>query len=150
MKTIPIIIFLFCTKTFLFGQDSTHKYDAILSRALERNIVHPFDYNGGVVGVNIIKISKKDSLLVFKSLFTTDKKFEILDYQRVIKDVNRRCSKLVESPLELIIPIWFQYGDDRLTSDDQIKVDKKINHLKKKGKIISSFPISIVKFEIVR
>ena len=146
MKKIVIINFVlfFLFPILSFGQNENHRFDTMLVKALERNISHPYDFNKGMTGINIIEISKKDSVLSFKSVFKTDAKFEILNYEAIIKDINKRCNKLIQKPFKLIIPINFLFidlDDVPISDKDKLNADKKLKKLKRRGKTISNISV---------
>ena len=147
LKYIIIFILLFSLKKHSFGQTENHKYDSILVKALERNIGHPYYHNGSITGANIIKITKKDSILSFTSIFKTNPNFEILNYESVINDVNIKCNKFINKTFELIIPIYFFFidmDDIPLDPKERLKVDKKLNKFRRQKKNVSSLYVTVI------
>ena len=152
MKIVIQILFLACLAFSSSGQSLNHQYDSILFKSLQRYIGHPRDQNGGETGVNLLQVSKKDSTISVRSVYMSDKKFDILNFNLVIKGVNQRCNKIINAPFDIIVPVYFRYGEEDIEPlSEQFKKDvaKKIKKLKRHGYTISDWPVTVVEFGII-
>ena len=138
---ISVYIF-FCT-SHAFAQSESHFYDSILNWALTKALAHPYENNGGKFGVNIIMLSKNDSIISFESIYKTDDRFAIINKEAFLKLINFRCSKYIKPPFELIIPIFFNYAFEDLPYEMITEANKSLNDFKRLNRNISQLPVKV-------
>ena len=134
----------------LYAQKEGHQFDSLLFKTLERNVAHPYSTNGATAGVNLLKLYKMGDSIIVKSVYTSDKKFDALNYEHISKAINGKYNRLIKSPYSLIIPIYFYYSDVQISSEILKAVEEKIRKFAKRGNVISKKPVYITEFEIVR
>ena len=103
------------------------------------------------MGLSLLLVTKKDSLLQIRLVFATDKRFEIIDLPAVQQKVNARCKALIQMTDSIIVPVYFFYHDQlQLPKSISEKSKQEIEKLQKRGFRISAYPVTVVEFEAVR
>ena len=132
------------------GQSPERHADSLLAKCLERFIEHPYYKTGAAVGVNILRVTKNKELIDLQSVFISDKRFELLNREAVIQHLTKRCGSKFDV-LDIIVPVYF-YFDDQVTlpQTTQELVDREIRNLIREDCSISSRPVKMFEFLIVR
>lgn len=150
MKNFFLAILFNSIVIVAFGQGNEPRTDTLLSKCIERFVRHPYYDNGGAVGVNILLISKQDSIAI-KSIFQSDSKFDIPDLSALVKSVNGRCGNQIENLQRLVVPVYFYFnGETRLISKLNTETNRRLKKLRKKGYFVTTFPVTIIEFENLR
>ena len=149
-KQILLFCFVLGLTPIVFGQYNSHLYDTLLNRELEKILTHPFDYNGGKFGVNVIKLSKKDSVFSLESIYKSDDTFSIINSEGILRLLKNRCGNYINNPLELFIPVLFSYDFEDLPKEILAETEKKINELKHQGKNVSNLRVMVIGLRAIR
>jgi hypothetical protein len=90
----------------LFAQKTEIQKDSLVGKCIERYIQRPNEELGVPAGVNLLLVSKKDSITI-TSLYSSHKAFEIANLHDLERRVNTRCNGNTESFDSLIVAVYF-------------------------------------------
>ncbi|MFC4231051.1 hypothetical protein ACFOW1_04060 [Parasediminibacterium paludis] len=142
-------LFIIVAIPFLSKAQQYHQYDSIVKRALQRYIGYPEDTY--LSGVNLLRVSKKDSFISLTSLYVSDDHFKLpVGNYATAKYINTKYSPLLKQPFSLIVPVYFQVIDEPPVSEALKNKIKKLLYKLKQKEPVSDEGITVVGSYTVR